>query len=204
MGGSLPEEGPLAPLTCPRLWLLPFGHASVPRPAGLKIESVAKPLKTHAVMQAVTQFFAAPAIRPEAAVTAAGRELGQEIPLRVLLAEDNLVNQKVAIGLLGRLGYRPELVTNGREAVTRALSGAFDLVLMDLQMPEMDGLEASREICKRAGGSPRPKIIALTANAMRGDKELCLAAGMDDYVAKPVKLSEMSAAIRRQFSPPNS
>ena len=204
MGGELPDEGPLAAWTCGRLWLLPFGHAPVPRTAGMKVESVAKPLKTHAVMQAVTQLFTAPAIRPEAAIAAAVRKLGEEIPLRVLLAEDNLVNQKVAVGLLGRLGYRPELVTNGREAVTRALSGAYDLVLMDLQMPEMDGLEASREICKRASRSARPKIIALTANAMQGDKELCLAAGMDDYVAKPVKLNEMSAAIRRQFQPSNS
>jgi CheY-like chemotaxis protein len=204
MGGELPDEGPLAAWTCGRLWLLPFGHAPVPRPAGLKVESVAKPLKTHAVMQAVTQLLTTPASRPEAAIAAAVRKLGEEIPLRVLLAEDNLVNQKVAVGLLGRLGYRPELVTNGREAVTRALSGAYDLVLMDLQMPEMDGLEASREICRRAARSARPKIIALTANAMQGDKELCLAAGMDDYVAKPVKLNEMSAAIRRQFQPSNS
>jgi CheY-like chemotaxis protein len=71
-------------------------------------------------------------------------------------------------------------------------------------MPEMDGLEASREICRRAGAGRRPKIIALTANAMHGDKELCFAAGMDDYVAKPVKLTEMAAAIRRQFPGPNS
>jgi PAS domain S-box-containing protein len=204
MGGSLPEEGPLAALACPRLWLMPFSHAAVPRPEGPKIESVAKPLKTHAVMQAVTQLFAAPAQRPEAAVAPAVLTLGQEIPLRVLLAEDNLVNQKVAVGLLGRLGYSAESVTNGREAVARALSGAYDLILMDLQMPEMDGLEASREIRKRAGGSSRLKIIALTANAMQGDKELCLAAGMDDYVAKPFKLHEMSAAIRRQFKPTNS
>ena len=155
-------------------------------------------------MQAVTQLLSAPSVRAEAAAVAPVRKLGEEIPLRVLLAEDNLVNQKVAVGLLGRLGYRTELVTNGREAVNLALSGAYDLVLMDLQMPEMDGLEASREICRRSGNSTRPKIIALTANAMQGDKELCLAAGMDDYVAKPVKLSEMSAAIRRQFQPPHS
>src|SRR6185312_17549050 len=118
---------------------------------------------------------------------------------RVLLAEDNAVNQKVAMGLLLRLGYRADLVTNGREAVDRALAERYDLILMDLQMPEMDGLEASREIRRRIGRQPQPRIIALTANAMQGDRELCLAAGMDDYVAKPVKLPEVAAAIRRQF-----
>jgi len=204
MGGAVPEQGPLANLICPRLWLMPFGQTAPARPPGLKVEVVLKPLKTHAVMSAVTQLFTASAVRTETVVPPSARKLGEEIPLRVLLAEDNLVNQKVAIGLLGRLGYRAELVTNGREAVTRALSGAYDLVLMDLQMPEMDGLEASREICKQSASQPRPKIIALTANAMQGDKELCLAAGMDDYVAKPVKLNEMAAAIRRQFQPADS
>jgi len=205
MGGEIPPEGPLADAKCPRLWLMPFGKSPVARSDRFKVETVVKPLKTHAVMQAVTALFSAqaPPVVSAAPVVMA-RRLGEEIPLRILLAEDNAVNQKVAVGLLGRLGYRVDLVTTGREAVERSIGGAYDLVLMDLQMPEMDGLEASRAICRAASNGSRPKIIALTANTMQGDKELCLAAGMDDYVAKPVKLTEMSAAIRRQFLVPSS
>ena len=127
--------------------------------------------------------------------------MAEEVPLRVLLAEDNPVNQKVALGLLERLGYRADLAANGKQAVARAEQQPYDLILMDLQMPEMDGLEASRLIRSRLPAARQPKIIALTANAMQGDRELCLAAGMDDYVAKPVKLTEIAAAIRRQFRP---
>jgi CheY-like chemotaxis protein len=138
---------------------------------------------------------------PAAEAPAPRREvlLAEEIPLRVLLAEDNSVNQKVALGLLRRLGYRADLVANGVEAVARVLGQHYDLVLMDLQMPEMDGIKASQEIRLGAPPGGQPKIIALTANAMDGDREHCIAAGMDDYVAKPVKLQEVSAAIRRQF-----
>ena len=129
------------------------------------------------------------------------RPLAAEFPLSVLLAEDNPVNQKVATRFLERLGYRADCVVNGLEAVVALNQRHYDLVFMDLQMPEMDGLEASRRI----RGLPlerQPKIVALTANAMQGDRELCLAAGMDDYVTKPVKMHEIAAAIRRQFGTP--
>ncbi|MEY2881600.1 MAG: hypothetical protein RLZZ15_3980, partial [Verrucomicrobiota bacterium] len=100
---------------------------------------------------------------------------------------------------LDRLGYRATAVANGVEAVAAVKANAYDLVLMDLQMPEMDGLEASRRIRAEIPPERQPRIFALTANAMQGDRELCLAAGMDDYISKPVKMHEISAAIRRQF-----
>ena len=120
--------------------------------------------------------------------------------VRILLAEDNPVNQKVAKRFLERLGYQADAVGNGLEAVSTLESRHYDLVLMDLQMPEMDGLEASREIRRKLPAERQPKIVALTANAMQGDRELCLAAGMDDYISKPVKMHEIVAAIRRQFA----
>jgi CheY-like chemotaxis protein len=116
--------------------------------------------------------------------------------LRILLAEDNAVNQKLALRLLERMGHRAEVVEDGRAAVAAVEAGTFDLVLMDVQMPEMDGLEATRQI--RARWPDRAlRIVGLTANAMAGDREACLAAGMDDYVSKPIRPEELEAAIAR-------
>jgi CheY-like chemotaxis protein len=117
---------------------------------------------------------------------------------RVLLAEDNVVNQKVALLMLARLGYRADVVANGLEAIEAVTRQRYDLVLMDVQMPEMDGLEAARRILlKWPQRGDRPWIIALTANAMQGDREACIAAGMDDYVSKPIKTEELAAAMAR-------
>ena len=118
--------------------------------------------------------------------------------LRILVAEDNLVNQKVAVQLLKRLGFTNVMVVNnGLIAVETVLSQSFDLVFLDLQMPEMDGLEAAREICKRLDPGTRPRLIALTANALKGDREMCLTAGMDDYLSKPLRAEELRGAIDR-------
>ena len=117
---------------------------------------------------------------------------------RVLLAEDNAVNQKVAVLMLRKLGYRADVAANGLEVITALRRQAYDIILMDLQMPEMDGLEATRVIRAGWSGAPaQPWVVALTANAMQGDRELCLAAGMDDYVTKPLKLEELTAALTR-------
>jgi len=116
-------------------------------------------------------------------------------PLRILLAEDNVVNQKVALRMLERIGYRADVVNNGLEALERLQRISYDVVLMDVQMPEMDGLEATRLI-RRQGQSPdRPWIIAMTAGAMAGDRQACLDAGMDDYITKPVQLHALQSAL---------
>jgi signal transduction histidine kinase/CheY-like chemotaxis protein/HPt (histidine-containing phosphotransfer) domain-containing protein len=118
-------------------------------------------------------------------------------PLRILIAEDNEVNQKVALRLLERLGHQADVASNGREALARLESAAYDLVLMDVQMPEMDGLEASRAICARWPAGQRPRIVAVTAEAMQGDREKCLAAGMEDYLVKPVTLDQLRDVLAR-------
>jgi signal transduction histidine kinase/CheY-like chemotaxis protein len=123
--------------------------------------------------------------------------LAKEWPLRILLAEDNVVNQKVALRLLERLGYRADLAKNGREAIEALRNKPFDVILMDMQMPEIDGLEATRRICREWVNGKRPRIIALTANAMHGDREQCLLAGMDDYISKPMQFADLIGALRK-------
>jgi CheY-like chemotaxis protein len=115
---------------------------------------------------------------------------------RILIAEDNAINQKVIERMVQKLGYRVDLVGNGREAIDALGGSSYSLVFMDCQMPEMDGFEACREIRKLNGGAQIP-IIAITANAMKGDRERCLAAGMDDYVSKPFKQEDLRLVIER-------
>ena len=122
-------------------------------------------------------------------------ELARRHPLRILLAEDNVVNQKLAMRLLQQMGYRADLASNGKEALECVARQAYDVVLMDVQMPEMDGLEASRRITAQWPADRRPRIIAMTANAMQGDREACLAAGMDDYVTKPIRVDALVEAL---------
>jgi CheY-like chemotaxis protein/HPt (histidine-containing phosphotransfer) domain-containing protein len=117
--------------------------------------------------------------------------------LRILLAEDNAMNQKVALRLLEQLGYRADIATNGLEAIEALERQPYDVVLMDVQMPELDGLDATRRICERWPEETRPHIIAMTANALPEDREACFAAGMNDYVAKPIRAEELATALRR-------
>jgi signal transduction histidine kinase/HPt (histidine-containing phosphotransfer) domain-containing protein/ActR/RegA family two-component response regulator len=117
--------------------------------------------------------------------------------LRILLAEDNSVNQKVALLLLERLGYRADLAANGLEALEALRRQPYDVVLMDVQMPEMDGLEAARRIRDEWPPHTRPRIVAMTANALRGDRETCLEAGMDDYLSKPILIDNLRQALLR-------
>ncbi len=118
--------------------------------------------------------------------------------LKILLAEDNPVNQRVALGLLRQIGYTASTVWNGQEAINALQKETYDVVLMDVQMPEMDGLEATREIRRLWPNGPRrPYIIAMTANAMTGDREKCLEAGMDEYISKPVKANRLKSALEQ-------
>lgn len=123
-------------------------------------------------------------------------QLAEQHPLRILLVEDNAVNQKLAIQLLKRLGYRADIASNGLEALEAVERQTYDLIFMDVQMPEMDGLTATQELCKRYLPHQRPRIVAMTANAMVGDREKCLNAGMDDYVSKPVRIKDLIQALK--------
>jgi CheY-like chemotaxis protein len=117
------------------------------------------------------------------------------LPLRVLLAEDNRINQRVTLRLLHHLGYRADLVADGREVLQAVGRQAYDVVLMDIQMPELDGVEAAREVVRQRGADGLPRIIAMTANAMPGDRETYIAAGMDGYLAKPIELEDLATVL---------
>ncbi len=122
--------------------------------------------------------------------------LSKNIPLKILVAEDNLINQKLALRLLQQLGYTADIVTNGKDAVNLIIENRYDIVFMDLHMPEMDGLEATRTVVHSLDAALRPKIIAMTADAMSGDREKCIDAGMDDYISKPVRLDGLREILR--------
>jgi CheY-like chemotaxis protein len=124
-------------------------------------------------------------------------ELGR---LRILLAEDNLTNRLLAVKMLERLGCRADTALNGLEVLHAVEAARFDIILMDCLMPEMDGYETTRRLRERErNGAPKVRIIAMTANAMREDRERCLAAGMDDYLAKPVRREELRSALVRAY-----
>ena len=199
----------------PLVLLTPFGKpppASALAEAGITV-SRAKPTRPAALLESVAGLLA-----PAPATGATAAREARRMPLqtnvlpasngrRVLVAEDNAVNQRVALGQLRKLGYAADAVGNGLEALEALERFAYDAVLMDCQMPEMDGYEATETIRQREGrqgrGGRRTRIIAMTANAMAGDREKCLAAGMDDYISKPVKLSDLQEALAKEDVTPS-
>jgi len=132
-------------------------------------------------------------------------EMGRRLPLRILVAEDNVINQQVALSFLERLGYRADVAANGLEVLSSLHRQPYDVVLMDVQMPEMDGLEATRHIRQllpeQLAANAQPCIIAMTANALKEDYDICLAAGMDGYVSKPIQVEELVGALNSCQSP---
>ncbi len=165
---------------------------------GLFNAYLAKPVRQSQLFDTLVSLLAYGAPRG-APVTAAkpkiDTDLGARHPLRILVAEDNAVNQKLALRILQQMGYRADLASNGIEAIESVERQTYDVVLMDVQMPEMDGLEASRRITAKWSADARPRIVAMTANAMAGDREMCLAAGMDDYITKPIRVDQLVEAL---------
>jgi CheY-like chemotaxis protein len=164
-----------------------------------------KPVKASQLYNVLVGLFAEEA-RPADRRKAAQRpqfdaQMGQQLPLRILLAEDNAVNQQVALSFLARLGYRADVAANGLEVLQSLQRQPYDVVLMDVHMPEMDGLEATRQIRRLPQSAfaarAQPQIVAMTADAMKEDREACLAAGMDDYISKPIQVVELIAALSR-------
>ncbi len=156
-----------------------------------------KPIKQSELLDAIVTALGIAVSEDDAAATAAATSPSTTRPLRILLAEDSIVNQRLAVGLLERYGHRVTIANNGREACDRLAGDSFDIVLMDVQMPELDGLSATREIRLREkqGGGHVP-IIAMTAHALKGDRERCLESGMDEYVSKPIRERQLLAALR--------
>ena len=153
-----------------------------------------KPVRSAQLVQAIAALVQEPSDREVAADS--GPSSAPKKNLRILLAEDNAINRKLALGMLGRLGCSADVATNGLEVLAALERNSYDLVLMDVQMPEMDGLETARRI-RAAYSDERPWLVAVTANAMEGDREACLAAGMNDYLSKPLRLKGLSQAIGR-------
>jgi signal transduction histidine kinase/DNA-binding response OmpR family regulator len=184
----------------PIILLSSIGDESKKKYPDLFSEVLNKPVKQQQLCRAIQSSLRPGVVKVPVAATKPAQVLSEEFarkyPLRILIAEDNLVNQKLALRVLDKLGYHNvEVAQNGLETVQKFSSEFYDVILMDVQMPEMDGLEATRRI--RAMTGRRPVIIAMTANAMQGDREICLRAGMDDYVTKPVKLEIVVNVIEK-------
>jgi PAS domain S-box-containing protein len=179
----------------PLVLVTSLGRLPQARTADEFTAQLAKPLRASQLFDALMRVFAGQ--RPEGAAAVADRAPAETSSLRILLAEDSAVNQKVALAMLANLGYQADVVWNGLEALTALERQRYDVVLMDVQMPELDGLDTTRRIHERWPQGERPRIVAMTANALQEDRDACFAAGMDDYVAKPIRSDELAGALRK-------
>jgi signal transduction histidine kinase/HPt (histidine-containing phosphotransfer) domain-containing protein len=193
----------------PLVLLMPLGPRTE-APGGTRIvfaHTISKPVKPAQLCEMLVRALLNPKIAPPQETPAKPYQpLAERLSLQILLCDDNAINQKVATRILQQLGYQPGLAGNGREAILALERKPYDLVFMDVMMPEMDGLEATRAIRERQkAGAPNFHsgivIVAMTAQAMQGDREKCLAAGMDDYLAKPIRPKDVRAVIERWGSP---
>jgi CheY-like chemotaxis protein len=159
---------------------------------------ITKPIRKKRLLGTLLEIFSPSSGTSDKPIIPAGDEPAPDAPpLRILLAEDNVINQKVATRLLARIGYRADVAANGLEVLTSLRRQPYDLILMDVQMPEMDGLEATRQIRQTLQAGEQPHIIAMTANAMKEDRQICLDAGMDDYISKPIDPQALADALQR-------
>ncbi|HTE28679.1 hybrid sensor histidine kinase/response regulator [Flavitalea sp.] len=196
LGKILREKYPKLPV----ILLSSNGHENNAMKSSLFTSVLTKPVKQHLLSKHILS-----ALQPNIPYTQSistenilTSDFSGVYPLRIMVAEDNLINQQVILHILGKLGYKVKLVENGQEAVNACKEESFDLVLMDMQMPEMDGLEATLVI--RGLDYDQPVIIALTANTMEGDQEKCLLAGMNDYLSKPIRLEELVEKLKKWSS----
>jgi two-component system sensor histidine kinase/response regulator len=163
----------------------------------LFVSVMTKPVRQHILSKHILGALQAsiPATPEQIVPKKLSADFSEKHPLILLVAEDNLMNQHVIVNILHKLGYEPDLVKNGQEALEAAINKNYDMILMDMQMPVMDGLEATRLIRERS--MKQPVIIALTANTMEGDQQICLDAGMDDYIGKPIRLDDLMAKLEK-------
>jgi CheY-like chemotaxis protein len=180
----------------PLVLLAPLGHRE--DPPGMFVSKLAKPLKVSHLLDVLISAVSAPgqAMEPKEMDYIATAAPGST---KVLLVEDNLVNQKLALRLLERLDIRADVANNGVECLKALEKTPYDLIFMDVQMPEMDGIEATRRIRSANAGNGQPYIIAMTANAMQGDRDEYMAAGMNDYVSKPIRPEVLAEAVNRSL-----
>ena len=185
----------------PLVMLTSLGQREARDEAGDFAAYLNKPIKPSSLFDVLVSIFTGQATRVLRRDLPSGAhvdsQMGRNWPLRILLAEDNATNQKLALRLLGRIGYQADVAANGLEALHALERQRYDVVLMDIQMPEMDGLEATRRLRRELPEAQQPQVIAMTANAMQGDRELCLAAGMDDYISKPIRIEALVAALSK-------
>jgi PAS domain S-box-containing protein len=196
------QDGAASSSPLPLVLLSSLGSREAVRDPSLFAAFLTKPTKPNLLLETLARV-----LKPDSPAQRAGSVhpfIAARVPAeptrheRLLLAEDNAVNQKVALLMLAKLGFRADVAADGHEVLEAVQRQRYDIILMDVQMPEMDGLEASRRISQRwPARRDRPWIIALTANAMEGDRDACIAAGMDDYISKPIKSAELAAALAR-------
>jgi len=183
--------------TLPMILFSSLGRREINEHTNLFASYLAKPLKQSQLYDTLAGLFSGAKLyddKPSGARLLLDPEMGARHPLKILLAEDNAVNQKLALRVLEQMGYRADVASNGLEAVESVARQTYDAILMDVHMPELDGLDATRQI-RKLDTIRQPSIIAMTANAMQGDREMCIAAGMDDYIAKPVRVEELVNAL---------
>lgn len=188
------------PQKLPIVMLTSLGRDPKLAPLDLFVAYLVKPARQAQLFQTLSKSLKRSAVAKVKEPIALPSDLPQiRKGLRILLAEDNLINQRVASGILNNIGFRVDVVANGIEALKMINSHEYDLIFMDVQMPDMDGLEATQNIRRDKGLKSQPVIIAMTANAMKEDREMCLKVGMDDYIAKPVKISDIREMLLKWF-----